>query len=127
MNLTIRATDHAPSSQGALPASGYGLKFSDNSYMTATRVDDYDGFQQYCISDRSFIAGQEFQLYDFSNTAGWAVGINPYSFGGNQENEIWRNYLSYDGTKYTVLQDFKVSSFYIKLKMNADEVYIALA
>ena len=130
MNLTIRATDHAPSSQGALPNSGYGFKFSDNSYMAASYYNEENGFQQYRIGERSFNEGQVFQLYDFTYSAGWVVDIDGWSFGGSSAKSTnWQEYIAidYDAQTYTVLKDFKVSAIYIKLKQGQDQIYFALA
>ena len=128
VHLDILHTDYAPASQSALPDSGYGLRFLDGSYMQATYVNNENGFDQYRIENRMFLQGQEFQLYDFTYKAGWTVTIDGYSFGGSSADDTtWGNYLSNDGTKYTVLQDFRVSSIYIKLKNGQDQIYIALA
>lgn len=117
-----------PSSTGALPASGYGFKFSDNSYMLGEHTDDFDGFKQYVIRNKSFKKDQVFTLYDFGNSAGWVIDIDPYSFGGTSTNsENWKAYLSNDGSKYTVLKDFNVESIYIKLKMGQDQIYFGPA
>ena len=115
-----------PASTGALPTTGYGFKFSDDSYMAAVHTDDFDGFSQYLISNKKFTKNQVFTLCDFSKTSDntWVKDIDPYSFGGTSANsENWKEYLSNDGSKYTVLKDFNIESIYIKMKMGEDEVY----
>ena len=113
-----------PASTGALPTTGYGFKFSDDSYMAGSHTDDFDGFSQYLISNKKFTKNQTFTLYDFGNSAGWVINIDPYSFGGTSANsENWKEYLSNDGSKYTVLKDFNIESIYIKLKSGQDQIY----
>ena len=119
---------YSSASTNTLPSEGFGFKFSDDSYMAAIRIDDYDGYEQYQIVRAAFHTGETFQIYDFSNQAGWAVSIDSYSFGGNPDSPIWTNYIDYDylaGT-YTVLQDFNAEAVYIKIKMNMDQVYFQL-
>ena len=54
--------------------------------------------------------------------------VDPYSFGGTSaHSENWKEYISNDGSKYTVLKDFNVESVYIKIKNEADQVYFQLA
>ena len=120
---------YEPSSTGALPTSGYGFLFGDNSYMAGAHTDDFDGFSQYLISNKKFVKDQTFQLCDFGNgNATWVINIDAYSFGGTSANsENWKEYLSNDGTKYTVLKDFNVDSIYIKLKMGSDQIYFSPA
>ena len=121
--------EYTPSSTGALPTSGFGFKFSDDSYMAAVRTNDDNGFQQHLINHRSFSKDQVFQLYDFENNAGWTVDIDPWSFGGNAESTNWKAYIAhnYSTHTYTVLQDFNVESIYIKLKYGEDQIYFQLA
>lgn len=121
---------YEPSSTGALPSTGYGFKFTDNSYMAGTHVGDSDsGHAQYLISNRKFVKDQVFQLYDFANNAGWAVAVDPYSFGGDSGTSTnWQAYIfhDYSSNSYKVLQDFNAESVYIKLKMGEDQLYFAL-
>ena len=122
--------EFTPSSTGALPTSGFGFKFKDGSYMAAVRTNDDNGFQQHLINHRKFVKDQEFQLYDFENSAGWTVEIDPWSFGGTSgESTAWKAYLHHDYSNhtYTVLQDFDVESIYIKLKYGEDQIYFQLA
>lgn len=114
--------------KGTLPSEGYGLKFSDGTYMAAVYTDSFEGFNQYLISKRSFKQGQSFSLTDFGNGATWIKPINTYSFGGNTSE-----YVSSDDAnqKYVALKDFNVEAIYIKLKMvegvSYDEIYFELA
>lgn len=112
------------------PATGYGFKFLGQhlTYMSATKVDDFDGFEQYKLTARAFKKNQEFQLYNFADqTSGWVVNIDQYSFGGSDTRPTeWQKYLSNDGTKYTVLQDFNSPEIYIKIKYEQYQLYFAL-
>lgn len=108
-------------STDALPTSGYGLKFSDDSYIEAVRAEDLEDYAQYRINSCSFTTGQVFQLYDFAAKAGWVVELK----GSKEVGQ----YVLTDTTeqKYTVLQDFSVESIYIKMKFGADEIWINFA
>ena len=123
-------TEFTPSTAEENQTSGYGFKFLGQhvTYMAAVHTDDFDGFQQYKLTNRAFKKNQEFQLYDFSNiTSGWTVDLDKYSFGGSESHpNEWQKYLSNDGSKYTVLQDFNASDVYIKLKFGEDQLYFAL-
>ena len=126
----ITEGDYEASSSGALPTSGYGFKFSDDTYMAAVRTNDDNDFNQYLIKHKAFSTGQTFQLYDFATAAGWTVSIDPYSFGGDSDvSTNWKSYLIHDSTNhvYKVVQDFNVESIYIKLKYGEDQIYFQLA
>lgn len=121
--------EYTPSTVGTLPTFGYGLKFSDDSYMEAVRTNDDNGFSQYVMNNRVFKKDQVFQLYDFEQKAGWTVEIDPYSFGGtSSESTTWKEYIShnYSDHTYKVLKDFNSSSIYIKLKYGEDQIYFQL-
>ena len=121
--------EYPGATKGAYPTSGYGLLFSDGTYMAAVHTNDFEGFSQHMISKRSFKQGQSFSLCDFgSNNATWIKPINEYSFGGKTSE-----YISSDDAnqRYVVLKDFSVEAVYLKLKMELgvsyDEVYFELA
>ena len=125
-------SSYTPSTSGALPASGYGFKFLDGTYMaaSATSQESPTGHVQYLIEKRAFTKDQEFQLYDFGNNAGWTVDIDGYSFGGDSsDSQNWTTYLAKDYGKnaYRVLQDFNCDQIYIKLKYGEDQLYFSLA
>lgn len=125
---TPQPNEYPGSSSGTLPTEGYGLKFSDGTFMDSVYTDSFEGFNQYLISKRSFKQGQQFSLCDFGNGATWIKPINTFSFGGNTEQ-----YISSDegSQKYIALKDFSVEAIYIKLKVeygvSYDEVYFELA
>ena len=109
--------------------TGFGLRFlgAHYTYMAGEYAQEYQGFQQYRLSNRAFKRNQEFTLYDFGSGGAWVVNVDPYSFGGDSGSSTeWQKYLSNDGTKYTVLQDFNVSEVFIKIKNNEDQIYFAL-
>ena len=126
---TPQPSEYPGSSTGALPSEGYGLKFSDGTYMAAVHTDDFEGFQQYVVSKRSFKQGQAFSLCDFGSSSTWIVQINQYSFGGQVSEYIATDTSSAEAKdhKYVVLKDFNAEGIYIKLKYEADEVYMELA
>ena len=126
---TPQPSEYPGSSTGALPSEGYGLKFSDGTYMAAVHTDDFEGFQQYVVSKRSFKQGQAFSLCDFGSSSTWIVQINQYSFSGQVAEYIATDTSSAEAKdhKYVVLKDFNAEGIYIKLKYEADEVYMELA
>ena len=123
-------SEYPGSTNGTLPTTGFGLVFSDGSYMDATETTGFEGFLQYYITKRSFKQGQSFSLYDFTNKVGFlAKVINDYSFGGNPESPAYSQYISTDTTnkRYVVLKDFNAESIYLKFKTDNDEIYVELA
>lgn len=111
-----------PQPNPGFPTEGYGLVFVDGTFMKAEYTDKFGEYEQYVISDGSFKQGQSFSLYHFGPNDSWVVPIDPYSF-----NEQPDQYLGYDevGKKYHVLKDF-TADVYIKMKMNADQIYFGL-
>ena len=93
-------------------AQNYGILVNGNTYFAGTKVDEFEGFQQY-LAHVQVKAGDFCQLCDADNRAVWAVDINPASVQGFTRN----------GDKYTVSTD-GCFDFYIKLKYEADELYI---
>ena len=108
-------------STDALPTSGYGIKFSDDSYIQAVRAEDFEGFSQYKINSCSFTTGQIFQLYNFEKSEGWVVGLR----GSLEVSEYVLT--DYTTQTYKVLQDFSVESIFIKMKYGEDEIWINFA
>ena len=96
----------------SMSAASYGILVNGNTYFAGTHTDDFEGFQQY-LAHVQLSAGDYCQLCDAENRAVWAVDLNPASVAGFTRN----------GDKYEV----SVSGcydFYIKLKYEADELYI---
>ena len=96
----------------SMSAASYGILVNGNTYFAGTHTDDFEGFQQY-LAHVQLNAGDFCQLCDAENRAVWAVDLNPASVAGFTRN----------GDKYEV----SVSGcydFYIKLKYQADELYI---
>lgn len=117
----FRAKDGStiPDDPDTMPTSGYGLYFSNTKYYVATKVDEFDGFEQYLASNVTFVKDETFSLYNFEKKEGWSVNIDTASLDGN-----WAEYLKKNDNNYTVLKDFTASSVYIKLKYQQDQVYI---
>ena len=125
----VTPSEYKPSSSTETATSGFGFKFfgTHETFMVAEHTDAFDGFEQYKLTARAFTKNQEFALYDFGAQATWTVDVDVYSFGGSSENPTkWQEYLSNDGQKYTVLQDFNASDVYIKIKLGQDQLYFAL-
>ena len=96
----------------SMSAASYGILVNGNTYFAGTHTDDFEGFQQY-LAHVQLNAGDFCQLCDAENRAVWAVDLNTASVSGFTRN----------GDKYEV----SVSGcydFYIKLKYEADELYI---
>ena len=118
---TVTPEEPQQPSTDALPTSGYGLVFGDNSYIQAVRAEDFEDYSQFKINSCSFTTGQTFKLYNFEKSEGWVVELK----GSLTVSE----YVLTDYTKqeYKVLQDFSVDSIYIKMKFGADEIWINFA
>ena len=101
-------------------AANYGILVNGRYYFAA----DYkgpdamgEGFEEY-LAHVKVQAGDYCQMYDADNKAAWAKPLNSYSESG----------FTYDATN----QRYNVAvtgcyDFYIKLKYNADELYIGPA
>ena len=101
-------------------AANYGILVNGRYYFAA----DYkgpdamgEGFEEY-LAHVKVQAGDYCQMYDADNKAAWAKPLNTYSEAG----------FTYDATN----QRYNVAvtgcyDFYIKLKYNADELYIGPA
>ena len=120
-----------------LPTTGFGFLFDNNKYYLGQDDGyDYDGRQQKRLDNISFKKGEKFRLYDFGNSAGWAINLDPYSLGGTDSSSTtWQQYLSVyinesdrSQDRYTVLKDFTSSATYIKLAPAplGDLLYIGL-
>ena len=93
-------------------AQSYGILVNGKMYYPGTKVDEFEGFQQY-LAHVQVASGDQLQLCDAENRAVWAVDLNPASVAGfTRDGNIYKATVSgcYD--------------FYIKLKYEADELYI---
>lgn len=93
-------------------AGSYGILVNDNTYFAGTKVDEFEGFQQY-LAHVKVTAGDQLQLCDAENRAVWAVDLNASSVAG----------FTRDGNHYNATVS-GCYDFYIKLKYEADELYI---
>ncbi len=112
---------------GDLPDSGFGFLFKTEAgvepyYKLSTDVGMDGDYHQYKIDDFRLVQGQQFQIYDFGNSAGWTVELDPYSCGSNPSA-----YITKGDTWYAVIQTFDAVDIYIKTKYQADQLYIGLA
>ena len=101
-------------------AQSYGILVNGKIYYAA----DYrgpdgngEGFEEY-LAHVQVSNGDYCQLYDYDNKAAWAKPLNSYSVAGFAYDE--------SNQRYTVTTD-GCFDFYIKLKFNADELYIGPA
>jgi hypothetical protein len=85
---------------------------NSKTYFAGTKVDEFEGFQQY-LAHVQVAAGDKVQLCDAENRAVWAVDLNPASVEG----------FTREGDHYNVTVT-GCYDFYIKLKYEADELYI---
>ena len=95
-------------------AQNYGILVNGKMYYAGEYTTEFEGFTQY-LAHVQVNPGDYCQLYDVDNKVAWAVALNSYSEPG----------FVYDATT----QHYNVSvsgcyDFYIKLKWEADELYI---
>ena len=97
-----------------MQAASYGILVNGKMYFAGSLQDEFEGFTQY-LAHVQVKSGDYCQLYDADNKAAWAVALNTYSVAG----------FTYDASanRYTVSVD-GCYDFYIKLKYEADELYI---
>lgn len=90
----------------------YGILVNGNTYFAGELTSEFEGYTQY-LAHVQVNAGDYCQLYDATNAQAWVVDLNNSSVAGFVRN----------GNRY----DISVSGcydFYIKLKYQADELYI---
>ncbi|MBQ9266321.1 MAG: leucine-rich repeat domain-containing protein [Bacilli bacterium] len=106
----------------------YGIKINNETYVGAS----YEGFgsvdgqrrylQFYVYYDLTI--GDEFVFYDDVAHEAFSIALDPYSLGGTSStSEAWKEYLAFDGTKYTVRVSH-VYAFFIKIDGSNNNVYI---
>ena len=93
-------------------AASYGILVNGKMYFQGSKVDEFEGFQQY-LAHVQVTSGDRLQLYDYDNKAAWAVDLNTYSVEG----------FTRDGDHYNATVS-GCYDFYIKLKYQEDELYI---
>ena len=95
-------------------AQNYGILVNGRYYFAGAYTDEFEGFTQY-LAHVQVNSGDYCQLYDAGNKASWAVAVNPYSVAGFTYDSLNQRYT------ITVTGCY---DFYIKLKYQADELYI---
>ncbi len=95
-------------------AQNYGILVNGRYYFAGEYTDEFEGFTQY-LAHVQVNSGDYCQLYDAGNKASWAVAVNPYSVAGFTYDSLNQRYT------ITVTGCY---DFYIKLKYQADELYI---
>ena len=96
----------------SVSAASYGILVNGKMYFAGDAAGEFEGFQQY-LAHVNVKSGDYCQLYDADNKAAWVVDLNTYSEAGFTRN----------GDKYEVTVT-GCYDFYIKLKYEADELYI---
>lgn len=96
----------------SMSAASYGILVNGKTYFAGELTGEFEGFTQY-LAHVPVKAGDFCQLCNGENQAVWAVDINPASVEGFTRN----------GNQYSVTTD-GCYDFYIKLKYEADELYI---
>lgn len=96
----------------SMSAASYGILVNGKTYFAGELTGEFEGFTQYLVHVQ-VKAGDFCQLCNGENQAVWAVDINPASVEGFTRN----------GNQYSVTTD-GCYDFYIKLKYEADELYI---
>ena len=93
-------------------AGSYGILVNGTTYFAGEPAGEFEGFTQY-LAHVQLKSGDFCQLCDADNRAVWAVDLNTNSVTG----------FTRDGNKYNVTAT-GCFDFYIKLKFEADELYI---
>ena len=93
----------------------YGIMINGTDFHagTANPTPGDPSFQEYMVLGVSVQSGATLQLYDNENKAGWAVDLDGASVAG----------ITRDGDHYNCTET-GCYDFYIKLKFNADQLYI---
>ena len=99
----------------SLSAASYGIMINGTDYHAGTKNDSPldPSFQEYAVTGVTVSSGATLQLWDQDNNAGWAVELD-----GASVTTIVK-----DGDHYNCTAD-GCYDFYIKLKMNADQLYV---
>ena len=95
-------------------AQSYGILLNGDCYYPGTKVDEFEGFQQY-LAHVNVQSGDYCQLYYASNKAAWVKPLNSSSVAGFTYDEAAQRYVVSVSGCY---------DFYIKLKWEEDELYI---
>ncbi|MCR5333097.1 MAG: hypothetical protein K6E11_03655 [Bacilli bacterium] len=104
-----------------MPTTGYGIMFSDSTWVAATDIGEEDGYHQYKIEGQEFSVGDRFNVINFSNGVTFKPAINNYSFDGEG---TWGHYLdNSDSSYYEVIYAFGSCDIYIKTKWEDDNIY----
>ena len=114
-------------SGGGTVQTGFGIiKGDGTAYIGESKGKNFEGYDEYLVQGVTLNTGDTFSLYDPSTLGKWVVNINPYSFGGSEENPKVDEYLTIGTKEYTVKQTF-TGDFYIQIMYQQDRLYIQLA
>ena len=90
----------------------FGIRVNGTDVYPATHTDDFEGFSQY-LAHIYVNAGDYCELYDINNAVAWTKPLNAASVSA----------FSLQNNRY-VCSVAGCYDFYIKIKLNADELYI---
>lgn len=90
----------------------FGIRVNGTDVYPATHTDDFEGFSQY-LAHIYVNAGDYCELYDINNAVAWTKPLNSASVSA----------FTLQNNRY-VCSAAGCYDFYIKIKLNADELYI---
>ncbi len=102
---------------GGAFAASYGILVNGKTYYAGTlNGSSSSDYTEYMALGVPLKSGDNLQLYDKENSAGWTVTLDSYS----------TSKITLSGSQYTCSTD-GCYDFYIKLKYNADQLYVGEA
>lgn len=98
----------------SLWAGNFAVCINGNTYYTTTQGDTFEGYTQYIVKGLSLVTNDVITVYDKDNAVGWAItNLNQYSVDSFTS--------SASGITCTKAGLYDI---YIKMKYQADEIYI---
>ena len=116
---------------GGTTQTGFGIiKGDGTAYIGQSKGTNFEGYDEYLVSNVSFAVNDTFSLYDPSTLGKWVVDINPYSFSpdpehGTSDPARVASYVTKRETDYLVNQAF-TADLYIQIMYQQDRLYIQL-
>lgn len=97
-------------------AASYGILVNGSDYYAGTQnfSPSDPSFTEWMILNVPLASGDEVQLYDATSRAAWAVSLDSYSVAG----------IALSGTTKYVVSATGCYDFYLKLKYQADQLYV---
>jgi len=96
-------------------AGNFAVCVNGSTYYTTTQGEEYEGYTQYFVNGVSLVANDVLTVYDKDNATGWAItNLNQYSATGCFTTSTLGITCSTTG----------LYDIYVKMKYQADEIYI---